>query len=222
MKELLFEKQDKGYRDFHAKLIPKTDKNTIIGVRIPDIRSIAKKAYREKNYEDFLGELPHQYYDENMLHALIINEMTDLEEVLAALDIFLPYVDNWAVCDALKPKPFSENKEKLLIYIEEKIGAEDIFSVRFAILMLMVHFLDEDFDDSILKRVASVRRTEYYIHMMIAWFFATALAKRWDETIVYIEGKVLDRRTHNKAIQKSIESRRISEEQKDYLRKLKI
>lgn len=221
MQKILFEMQDTGYREFHLKLIPGTDPETVIGVRVPQLRKLAKKLYSDGEYEEFLSSLPHRYYDENMLHALVINQMRDFDEVSFHLDRFFPFVDNWAVCDSLKPRAFAGNKERLPAYIDGLLQSEHTYTVRFGLLMLMTHFLKEDFNPGILSRAADAGNGEYYTDMMKAWFFATALAVQWDEAVKYIEGNVLEQWVHNKAIQKSIESRRVTEEHKEYLRTMR-
>lgn len=212
--------QDTKYRDFHAKLMPNIDKNTIIGVRVPQIRALAKEIKGEE--DAFLKELPHKYYEENNLHAVLVSEMKDFDECIRRLDEFLPFVDNWATCDIMKPKPFRNNKEKLLLQTEKWLKSEHTYTVRFAIEMLMTHFLDEDFDEKYLEQVSGIKSDEYYINMMIAWYFATALAKKWDFAVKYLEEKRLSKWVHNKTIRKAIESYRITENQKKYLRTLII
>lgn len=218
----LFAMQDKRYRDFHSKLIPAVDKDTVIGIRVPVLRGYAKRLIKENRTKDFLNSLPHKYYDENQLHALIINEINDYEICMEEVIRFLPYIDNWATCDALLPKIFKNHHKELLGHIKIWISSDKTYTVRFGIGMLMVHFLDEDFDISYPRLVTKIRSDEYYINMMIAWYFATALAKQYDAIIPFIEKRKLDRWTHNKTIQKAIESYRITSAQKEYLRGLKI
>lgn len=220
-KDRLFELQDKKYAEFQAKLIPTIDKECIIGVRVPEIRKLAKQLFKEKNYEEFLRELPHKYYDEMLLHGLLIAEIKDYEICLREVNRFLPHVDNWAVCDILSPKVFGKNKEALLEQIKIWAASKEVYTCRFGMEMLMSHFLDGDFKPEYLELPAGVRSEEYYVNMMTAWFFATALAKQWEATIPYIEGGRLDVWTHNKTIQKARESYRITEEQKKYLNGLK-
>ncbi|MCM1048144.1 MAG: DNA alkylation repair protein [Clostridiales bacterium] len=218
----LFRMQDKKYRDFHSKLIPTVDYDTIIGVRTPKLRGYAKQLIKRADISEFLNALPHQYYDENQLHAFIISEIKDFGQCIKEVCRFLPFIDNWATCDQLSPKAFKKHQDELLTYIEEWITSDKTYTVRFAIEMLMVHFLDESFDIKYTERIAEIRSDEYYINMMIAWYFATALAKQYEKVLPYIENRRLDIWTHNKAIQKSIESNRITPEQKEYLRSLKI
>ena len=225
MKEIqdyLFDNQDIEYRDFQSKLIPNVDKSYFIGVRTPVLRKYAKELLKAGEYADFLCELPHNYFDENQLHAFIISGIKDFDTCIDEVEKFLPYVNNWATCDQFSPKCFAKNKEELLKHIYKWIESDEIYTVRFAIGMLMSHFLDGDFDEKYLKTVSAIRSDEYYINMMIAWYFATALAKQYESTLPYIENKVLDKWTHNKAIQKAVESYRITPEQKEYLKTLKI
>lgn len=219
----LFAMQDLSYRDFHSKLIPNIDNEVIIGVRTPELRKYSKELFKTRNGEAmaFLSVLPHTYYEENNVHAFLIEQIKDYDECIRALNAFLPYVDNWATCDMMSPKVFKKHLPKLLTDIRHWISAEHTYMVRFAIGMLMKFYLDEAFLPEYPEMVAKVRSGEYYINMMIAWYFATALAKQYDAILPYIEENRLDVWTHNKAIQKAIESYRITKEQKDYLRTLK-
>lgn len=216
----LFELQDKKYAEFQAKLTPTVEKDKFIGVRVPDVRKLAKK-YIKEDHKEFLNMLPHKYYDENMLHGLLISEIKDYEECIKEVEKFLPYVDNWAVCDIMSPKIFKKNKKKLINKIIEWSKSDKTYTCRFGIEMLMSHYLDEDFKVEYLEIPASIHSDEYYVKMMIAWFYATALAKHWDDTIKYIEQNKLDTWVHNKTIQKARESYRITNEQKEYLKSLK-
>ena len=220
MKEELFKLQDKKYQELQYKIIPNVD--NIIGVRTPELRKLAKKLVKENNYKSFLEELPHKYFDENQLHAFIISELKDFNECIDYTNKFLPYIDNWATCDQMSPKVFKKNKDNLLKEIKVWIKSKETYTIRFAIGMLMSYFLDEDFDKKYLELVSKIKSKEYYVNMMIAWYFATALAKQYDEAIKYIENNKLDVWVHNKTIQKAIESYRITEQQKEYLRALKI
>ena len=220
--ELLFQLQDKSYRDFQSKLIPTIPVETIIGVRIPAIRKLAKEYGKDPESVEFLKQLPHTYYDENILHALLVAEIKDYEACVKEVECFLPYVDNWAVCDIFSPKVFRKNKDKLIDKIREWTASDPPYTCRFGMEMLMTHFLDEDFRVEYLEIPAAVHSEEYYVNMMIAWFYATALAKQWDATIGYIEDQRLDTWTHNKTIQKARESYRITPEQKEYLKTLKM
>ena len=218
----LFELQDEKYADFQAKLTPGIPRESFIGVRVPQVRTLAKSYYKDLESADFLQELPHQYYDENMLHGLVLSEMKDFEACVKAVDAFLPYVDNWAVCDIMSPKVFRKHKEELLPVIKRWAASDQVYTCRFGIEMLMSHYLDQDYKPEYLEIVAAVRSEEYYVNMMIAWFFATALAKQWDTVIPYIEENRLEPWVHNKTIQKARESYRITPEQKEYLKGLKV
>lgn len=217
----LFRLQDKEYAVFQAKLIPTVQPDSIIGVRTPELRAFAKRLAKEDT-SAFLSSLPHKYFDENQLHAFVISLEKDFEKCLALVEAFLPFVDNWATCDQLSPKAFKKEPERLLTYIITWLKSNRVYTVRFAIGMLMEHFLDARFEPKYADMVAAVKSEEYYINMMIAWYFATALAKQYDAILPYLEEKKLDDWTHNKAIQKSVESNRITAEQKTYLRTLKV
>ena len=222
LQERLFAMQDKQYAAFQAKLTPGVPVESFIGIRVPVLRKFAKEFTKEKECEEFLQQLPHEYYDENMLHGLLISEVKDYEECIRLTDSFLPFVDNWAVCDIMSPKVFAKHKKELLAKIKTWSKSSHVYTCRFGIEALMSHYLDKDFKAEYLEIPASVRSEEYYVKMMVAWFFATALAKQWDATIPYIEQNRLAPWTHNKTIQKAIESYRITPEQKEYLRTLKI
>ena len=218
----LYDLQDLKYRDMQIKIIPTVEPESVIGVRTPELKSIAKDILKDGNYKGFLEELPHRYFEENQLHAFIISGIKDLNECMEDLETFLPYVDNWATCDQMSPKRFKKDKDVLLTHIKEWLESGKTYTVRFGVKMLMDHFLDEDFDPVYPEMVAKLRSEEYYVNMMIAWYFATALAKQYESILPFIEEKRLDDWTHNKAIQKSLESRRITEEQKLYLKSLKV
>ena len=218
----LFRMRDADYALLQAKIIPTVAADRIIGVRTPALRAFAKALYKDRDKEDFLSCTPHQYFDENQLHAFVISLEKDFDKCIAEVDAFLPFIDNWATCDQLSPKAFKREPEKLLQYIQSWIKSDQTYTVRFAIGMLMQHFLDERFDREYADMVAEVRSEEYYINMMIAWYFATALAKQYERTVPYLEGRRLDGWVHNKAIQKSVESYRITDEQKAYLKTLKV
>ncbi|MEE0940552.1 MAG: DNA alkylation repair protein [Bifidobacteriaceae bacterium] len=220
--EKLYSLQDLKYRDMQIKIIPTIDPESVIGVRTPELKNIAKDILKEGDYRGFLEELPHKYFEENQLHAFIISGIKDPNECMEELEKFLPYVDNWATCDQMSPKIFKKHKDMLLEHIKEWIDSEKTYTVRFGVGMLMKHFLDDDFDPLYPELVAKLRSEEYYVNMMIAWYFATALAKQYESILPFIEEKRLDDWTHNKAIQKSLESRRITEEQKLYLKSLKV
>lgn len=236
IRDALFGLQDIEYRSFQAKLMPTVEPERLIGVRTPALKDLAKELCRaanddsgeKKDLEVFLSDLPHEYFDEDQLHAFIISFTKEFGTCIAQVEAFLPYVDNWATCDTLSPKVFATHKEELLPYIcrwmcEEKgfaTAPEDTYTVRFGIGMLMKHYLNEAFDPGYPAMVAAVRSEEYYVNMMRAWYFATALAKQWDAVIPFLEERRLDEWTHRKAIQKAVESFRISNEQKKYLRTL--
>ena len=218
----LYDLQDLKYRDMQIKIIPTVEPESVIGVRTPELKSIAKDILKDGNYKGFLEELPHRYFEENQLHAFIISGIKDLNECMEELEKFLPYVDNWATCDQMSPKIFRKHKDVLFSHIKEWVNSEKTYTVRFGVGMLMEHFLDDDFDPLYPELVAKLRSEEYYVNMMIAWYFATALAKQYKSILPFIEEKRLDNWTHNKAIQKSLESKRITEEQKLYLKSLKV
>ncbi len=218
----LFEMQDLKYRDFHSRLMPNIDKDLVIGVRTPQLRKFAAEVSKSGSAAEFITVLPHKYYEENNLHAMLIGHIKDYDATIIETERFLPFIDNWATCDMFKPKIFNRNKDKLIDKIYEWIDSDSVYTVRYAIGMLMKFFLDEDFDTKYLDTVAAVKSDEYYVNMMMAWYFATALAKQYDDAIKVIENRRLDPWTHNKAIQKAIESYRIDKGTKDYLRLLKI
>ena len=221
IREELFQMQDTAYADFQAKLIPSADRQSVIGVRTPLLRKYAKKLAKDSLIEEFLAELPHDYFDENQLHAFVIAEEKDFLACVEQVQRFLPYVDNWATCDQLSPGVFRKNKQELFLYIRQWLRSDHTYTVRFAIGMLMQHFLDDDFLPEYPALVAGVHSGEYYINMEIAWYFATALAKQYDETISYLTENKLEKWTHNKTIQKAVESNRITAEKKAYLRTLR-
>ena len=218
----LFDLQDIKYRDFQAKLIPGKDTEMMIGVRTPELRKLAKQMLKREEIGEFLRDLPHRYFDEDQLHAFIVSGIKEYGKCMEELVRFLPFVDNWATCDQMSPGVFKKHKPELLAEIREWLGSEHTYTVRFGIGMLMQYFLDEDFDPAYPELVAGVHSEEYYVNMMIAWYFATALAKQYDAVRPFIEGRRLDPWTHNKTIQKAVESYRISDEQKEYLRSLKV
>ena len=223
IEELLFALKDEEYAAFQSKLTPGIDSSLFIGVRVPECRKLAKSLIKNNIEEvnEFLKELPHKYYDENMLHGLLLSEIKDYERSIELVEEFLPYVDNWAVCDIMKPASFKKHKNELIEVLRRWMKSDKEYTIRFGIEMLMSFYLDDDFKKEYLKDVSKIRSDKYYVNMMIAWFFATALAKKWDDTIIYIEKNSLDIWTHNKTIQKAIESYRITDKQKDYLRSLK-
>ena len=221
IRETLFQLRDPVYREFQYKLIPTVDPDTIIGVRTPALRKYAKELAKREDIGLFLQDHPHRYFDENQLHAFIISEMKDMDACLKETERFLPYIDNWATCDQLSPKVFRKHRTALLQKIYEWLHSAHPYTVRFATGMLMQHFLDEDFDPAYPEAVASIRSEEYYVNMMIAWYFATALAKQYDAVLPYLKNRCLSPWTHRKAIQKAVESFRITPERKTYLKELR-
>lgn len=221
IQDKLFEYQDLGYREFNSKLIPNIDKETMIGVRIPDIRKIEKSLSTEEK-EEFLLKLPHKYFEENMLHGIIISNMKDYNKVITNLEKFLPYVDNWAVCDSISPKILKKNREKVITNVLSWIKSNHTYVCRFGIGMIMQLYLeDEYFKRTYLDIIAEIKTEDYYINMMRAWTFQVALVKQWKEAIVYIEKGLLDEFTHNKTISKSCDSYKIEKEKKEYLKTLR-
>ncbi len=218
----LFEMQDIKYRDFTSKLIPNVSPKSMIGVRLPQVKKLAKELYKSGEYINFINTLPHTYFEEYHLHCYIISEIKDFEAFVIELEKLLPYIDNWSVCDSLRPKCFAKNKEKALNNINNWLLSEHIYTQRFAIEMLMVHYLNADFKPEYLELVSKVEGEDYYLKMMVAWYFATALAKQYEATLPYIENHLIqDRWTHNKAIQKALESYRVTNEHKAHLKSLK-
>ena len=220
--ERLCELRDGKYADFTAKLIPNVPKESILGVRTPALRELAKKVSGTPEAAAFLKELPHRYFEENQLHGFIISLMKDFDDCLKAMEAFLPYVDNWATCDQMSPKVFRKNKDKLIAAVDGWLSSDKAYTVRFGIGMLLEYFLDEDFKSEYAEKVAAVKSEEYYVKMMQAWYFATALAKQYESVLPFIKERRLERWTHNKAIQKAVESRRLTEKQKEYLKTLKM
>ena len=221
VQDRLFALSDAEYADFQHKIIPNVSKEHIVGVRVPALRRLAKLMMEQNIAENFIHLLPHVYFDENMLHGILVSELDDYEQCLAAVGAFLPYIDNWAVCDVLVPKIFKKHREELISNIKDWIKSSEPYTCRFGLKMLMTHFLDENFNDTYLKLAASVHSNHYYVNMMQAWFFATALAKQWGSTMVYIQNRSLDTWVHNKTILKACESHVITVSQKDHLRRLK-
>lgn len=220
--ERLFAMRDEQYAAFRAKLTPGVPAESFIGIRVPMLRKLAKEFIKEAECKDFILQLPHKYYDENMLHSILISQAKDYMDCIRMTDRFLPFVDNWAACDIMSPKVFVKHRKELIEKVKTWCNSSHIYTCRFGIVTLMSHYLDKDFKAEYLEIPASLNSDEYYLKMAVAWFFATALAKQWDATIPYIEQKRLAPWTHNKTIQKAIESYRITSEQKEYLRTLKI
>ena len=218
----LFELQDLKYRDFHAKLMPTVNKEKIIGVRTPALRVFAKKYGKTDEAKEYLQILPHQYYEENNLHGLLIEQIKDYDTCLEELERFLPYIDNWATCDMLAVKVVKKHQDTFIDEIYRWMESDYTYTIRFGVNMLMRYYLEDAFQMEYPEKVAQIRSEEYYVNMMRAWYFATALAKQYDKILPFIEKQKLDVWTHNKTIQKAIESYRITPEQKEYLRGLKI
>lgn len=218
----LCELADPEYKEFHSKLLPGYDADKIIGVRTPALRKLAAEYAKHKKIDTFLSELPHRYYDEYNLHAFIISRTKDFTRSISEVEALLPYIDNWATCDCWSPAAFKKNTDRLLTYIRKWLGSDHTYTVRYAICALMRYYLDDEFRPEYCELVSSVRSEEYYINMMIAWYFATALAKQYDTAVTYLTEKRLSVWVHNKAIQKAVESLRISSETKDYLKTLRI
>lgn len=222
IRERLFSLKDEKYRDFSSSLVPTVAKEKVIGVRTPMLRSFAKELLKEGTQQEFMTALPHKYFEEDNLHALLIMGIKDFDSCIALLREFLPFVDNWATCDMLSPKILKKEPERLLEFINELLESDKTYEVRYGIGLLLSFYLDGEFHTSHLEKVAGIRSDEYYINMMIAWYFATALAKQYESTLPFLEKKVLPRWVHNKTIQKARESYRVSEERKEYLKTLKI
>lgn len=222
LQQRLFDMRDEGYAMFQSRLTPGIAPETIIGIRIPALRAFAKEYIAASASKDFLEALPHRFYDENMLHGLLISIIKDYKECLALTEAFLPYIDNWAVCDIMKPKVFGKHKQHLLSAIRRWCTSSHTYTCRFGLGMLMTHYLDDDFNPAYHEIAASIKSEEYYVKMMIAWYFATALAKQWDQTISYVTDYRLGEWVHNKTIRKACESYRITPEQKDFLRRFII
>lgn len=217
----LFELQDLKYRDFQSNLMPGIDKNQVIGVRMPVLRKFEKQFVKTEEAKGFIRELPHQYYEENNLHMMMISQIKDYEQCLSEIERFLPYVNNWATCDMMVPKCFQKHKEELLPVIKKWIASGQTYTIRYGIGILMGIYLDEDFNPEYLELAANVKSEEYYVNMMIAWYLATALAKQWDAVIPYLEKRKLSPWVHKKTIQKAVESNRVTDEQKTYLKSLR-
>ena len=222
IREDLFAMQDLSYRDFHSRLMPDVDKAAVDRSSVPELRKYVKELAKDPEIQEFLDDLPHQYYEENNVHGFLIQQMKEYENCMEELEKFLPYINNWATCDMTSPKVFKKHKEELLEAVRRWIASDHVYTVRYGIGMLMQHYLDEDFREEYPQMVSEIQSEEYYVNMMIAWYFATALAKQYETILPYIEKQKLDAWTHNKTIQKACESYRITPEQKAYLRTLKI
>ncbi|MBQ3551340.1 MAG: DNA alkylation repair protein [Clostridia bacterium] len=213
---------DQNYREFNSKLMPTVEKSTVFGVRTPVLRKFAKEFFKDPSSKEFLTALPHKYFEENQLHAFLVEQIKDFDRCILAVEAFLPFVDNWATCDCFSPAAFKKEPDRLLPYIEKWLTSSHVYTARYGVVMLMRYFLDGRFDEKHLKTVADLPTDDYYLSMAVAWYFATALAKQYDVALPYIQDRLLDKATHNRAIQKAIESLRISEKHKAYLKTLRI
>ena len=222
IKRFLQSEKSSSLQKFNAKLIPNIDKESILGVKIPALRAFAKDLFKDADYDDFLNDLPHATLEENHLHAFIIEQVKNFEKCIELTQKFLPYIDNWAVCDCFKPEVFKNNKKALLPIVKEWLKSHNPWVVRYAVNMLMTHYLDDFFDVELACLVAKLSFDDYYVKMVVAWYFATALAKQYDSVLAILENKKLPTWTHNKTIQKAVESYRIPNERKAYLKTLKI
>lgn len=218
----LFKMRDEGYRDFHARLMPTADKELIIGVRTPALRAFAEKIRKQPEAKQFIASLPHKYYEENNLHAFLLEKIKDFDTAVYETERFLPYIDNWATCDCFMPRVFGKNKDALARRVYKWLASDKEYTVRFAVKVFMKLYLDDDFKEEYMEAVSHIRSEEYYINMMTAWYFAEALVKKYEYAVKYIEEKRLEKWVHNKAIQKARESRRIPDDIKEYLNGLKI
>ena len=213
--------KDEKYAEFQSKLIPEVSRERVIGVRTPALKELAKRLSGTEAANAFLKELPHRYFDEDQLHAFIVSGIKNYDNCLYEIGRFLPFVDNWATCDQTCPVCFKKHKKELLNSIDEWISSGKTYKVRFGVKMLMTHFLDDDFDISYAHKVAGIKSEEYYVKMMVAWYFATALAKKYDEVLPIVKSNALDAWTHNKTIRKAVESYRLTDDKKAYLKSLK-
>lgn len=221
IEKVLFEHRDLKYKDFHSKLIPTVPNELVIGVRMPVLRKLAKEFYKSEKSNEFLKILPHKYYEENNIHAFLIENIKYFDIAITETEIFLPFIDNWATCDSFLPPVFKKNQEKLLPIVLKWLKSDKPYTIRYGIVVLMKLYSDEHFKSEFLQCVSKIRCDEYYVKMAVAWYFAEFLAKQYYLAIPYIENKVLDRWTHNKAIQKAVESYKIPTERKEYLKSLK-
>ena len=213
---------DQNYREFNSKLMPTVEKSAVFGVRTPVLRKFAKDFFKDERCNTFLATLPHRYFEENQLHAFLVEQIKDFDRCVLAVEAFLPFIDNWATCDCFSPAAFKKALDKLLPHIEKWLTSSHVYTVRYGVVILMRYFLDERFDEKYLKWVAKVPTDDYYLSMAVAWYFATALSKQYDAALPYIQDRLLDKATHNRAIQKAVESFRISEKHKAYLKTLRI
>ena len=218
----LFALQDEEYRAFNIKLNPTIEPQTMIGIRIPQIKKLAKELKGTDEAEAFLNDLPHEYFEENLLQCYLMYYIKDFDSAIAQVERFLPYANSWSVTDSMKIKAFEKEPEKLIPYIKKWLASNETYTVRCGIFYLMTLFLNDHYDPSYAELVAGVQSEEYYVRMMQAWYFATALAKQYDTAVTFIEQKRLEPWTHNKTIQKAVESYRVTDEHKAYLKTLKI
>ena len=221
IQKYLFSNQDLKYRDFTLPLLPNIDADTFIGVRLPVLKKYAKEL-DPTSREKFLSSLPHQYHEENIVHAFILSNIKDYDEFVRYVDAFLPYVTNWSVCDTLCNKYLTKYRERLIQDVYKWLQSDEVYRVRYAVKCLMNYYLSEDFREEHIERVLEVKLEDYYVRMMIAWYLATGLAKNYDSFVKVIEERRFDDFTHNKAIQKAVESYRVSDEHKAYLKTLKV
>ena len=219
--EMLLPYRDEAYLDFQAKLVPNIAPETMLGVRTPQLRAIANEVHMSADRDVFLADLPHRYYEENLIHMFVLSAERDFDACVRGVEAFFPYMDCWPVSDQATPKAFRKNHEKLLPYVKKWIASEQVYTARFGIRMLMNEYLGEDFREEYPELVASKRGEDYYLKMMVAWYFATALAKRYEETLPYLEEHKLEDWVHKKAIQKALESYRVTDEHKEYLKSLR-
>ena len=222
LRENLFGLQDIQYKNFQAKLLPTVDSEKIIGVRSPALYKFTKKFFQDKTTDEFIKNLPHKYFEENSIHAIIISEMKDFHECLQAVKNFLPYIDNWGTCDSLIPTIFAKHTDELEGEIKIWLDSNSTYTIRFALSMLMKFYLDDNFDKKYLQWAANIKSDEYYVEMMTAWYFAESLVKQYDSAIIFLEKNLLAPKVHTKTIQKAVESRRISDDTKKYLKSLRI
>lgn len=222
IRKQLFDLSDESYKDFQSKLMPTIDPETVIGIRTPSLRRFALAFAKTEEAAAFMENLPHAYYEENNLHAFLIEALGDFEKTVRALECFLPYVDNWATCDMMSPKIFVRHKKELLPFIEKWLKSDHVYTARFGLVMLMKHYLDEDFSPALLEKACAVSSDSYYIEMAKAWFFAEALVKQYESAIPYLEKKKLSPWVHNKTISKACDSFRITPETKTFLRSLRL
>lgn len=222
IKAFLQEYKNQRLKEFNAKLIPNINADCVLGISLPTLRKFAKELYSTCDCTPFLQDLPHQFHEENHLHAFLIEQIKDYGECIRLTQEFLPFVDNWAVCDCFKPPVFKKNKQKLLVEIIKWLTSAHAYTIRYGVCMLLTHFLDGDFTPDLLECVAKIKSQDYYVQMVIAWYFATALAKQYGYAIKYLQEKRLCSWVHNKTIRKAIESFRITKEQKQYLKTLKV